>query len=182
MKHLPPAIILALFLYTPALGHDAEQHRTDEPESKAYILRSGMGEALFNGLVVKASPRSGTEGAILVEQTFRRGEGTSLHVHDQGDELFYVVAGRGEATLGKHDAPIAAGDVIFAPRGAVHAIRNEAGEVPLVVVFFMDSPELVRQFRAVHERRQAHPDTPLTPEEMAEIEHIFGGAREVGRR
>ena len=54
----------------------------------------------MNGLVVKASPRTGTEGSILVEQTFQRGGATNLHMHDQGDELFYVVSGQGTATLG----------------------------------------------------------------------------------
>src|SRR4026209_2321262 len=86
------------------------------------VLKGGLGEPLQNGIVVKASPKTGTRGSILVEQTFRRKGKTPVHVHDQGDELFYVVAGRGTARLGETVDSIAAGDVVFAPAGVVHQI------------------------------------------------------------
>lgn len=82
-----------------------------------YILRAGDGEALLNGLVVKASPKTGTERSILVEQTFQTGGKTVLHLHEQGDELFYVVSGRGTARLGEIEETIGRGDVIFIPPG-----------------------------------------------------------------
>ena len=148
-------------------------------EPDGFILKAGDGESLFNGLVVKTSPKAGTEGSILVEQTFPKGADTILHVHDQGDELFYVVSGKGSAILGDETSAIAVGDVIFVRRGGIHLIRNADNDEPLVVVFFMDSPELVEQFRAIHERREAKPDSPITPEEFAEFERLFGGAREV---
>ena len=85
---------------------------------------------MLNGIVVKASPKTGTMGSILVEQTFQRGGTTSLHIHDQGDELFYVVSGRGTATLGDETEVIEPGDVIFVPEGAVHGIRNLDNDEP----------------------------------------------------
>ena len=92
--------------------------------AEGFILRAGEGEALLNGIVVKASPRTGTMRSILVEQTFQRGGTTGLHIHDQGDELFYVVSGRGTARLGEKTEAIETGAVIFVPRGAVHRIGN----------------------------------------------------------
>jgi len=41
--------------------------------AEGFILKAGEGEPLLNGLVVKASPKTGTTGSILVEQTFQRG-------------------------------------------------------------------------------------------------------------
>ena len=142
-----------------------------------FILKTGKGEPLLNGIVVKASPKTGTMGSILVEQTFRKGGTTNRHLHEQGDELFYVVSGRGAATLGDKTEVIEPGDVIFVPKGAVHSIGNLQGDEPLKVVFFMDSPELVEQFRAVHERVTSEPDRPITPEELAAIAERIGGSR-----
>lgn len=143
---------------------------------EGYVLKAGEGEPLLTGTVVKASPATGTENAILVEQTFDRGGDTGLHLHEQGDELFYVVSGTGVATLGENEEPVGPGDVIFVPRGATHMIGNPDSPSPLVVVFFMESAELVEQFRAIHERRTQNPDEPISPEERAEIESKIGGA------
>ncbi len=142
-----------------------------------FVLKAGEGEALRNGIVVKVSPRNGSAGAILVEQTFPRGGTTGLHLHEQGDELFYVVSGRGTATLGDEEQSIGPGDVIFVPTSAVHRIRNLDQDEPMTVVFFMDSPELVDLFRAIHERFTRDPSRPVSPEEIAEIERQTGGGR-----
>lgn len=153
--------------------------RPAEPVTEGFILRTGEGEILQNRIVVKASPATGTLGSILVEQTFPRGGTTNLHLHEQGDELFYVVSGRGTATLGAATDEIGHGDVIFVPRNAVHRIENLSREEPLRVVFFMDSPELVEEFRAIHERVTSEPDRPITDEERAAISDRIGGGRAV---
>lgn len=144
---------------------------------EGFILKEGEGEALRNGIVVKVSPSNGSSGSILVEQTFQRGGTTGLHLHEQGDELFYVVSGRGTATLGDTEQAIGPGDVIFVPASSVHRIENPEEDNPLTVVFFMDSPELVELFRAIHERYTRDPSQPMTPEEFAEIETQTGGSR-----
>ena len=77
--------------------------------SKGFVLKAGEGEAVLNGLVIKASPLTGTTNSILVEQTFQVGRSTGLHIHDQGDELFYVVSGKGTATLGGSTTKIGEG-------------------------------------------------------------------------
>lgn len=150
-----------------------------ESATRGFILKTGEGESLQNGIVVKASPSTGTLGAILVEQTFQRSGRTSLHLHEQGDELFYVVSGRGTATLGDTTDEIGEGDVVFVPRRAVHSIQNLDHDEPLRVVFFMDSPELVEEFRAIHERVTSEPNRPITPEERAAIRERIGGSRAV---
>ena len=76
---------------------------------------------------------------------------------------------------------IGPGDVIFVPSGAVHQIRNDGLEEPLVVVFFMASPELVALFRAIHERVTSKPDHPITPEEIAELEERTGGGKTISK-
>jgi quercetin dioxygenase-like cupin family protein len=149
----------------------------DTWSEEGFILKAGIGEVLGNGIVVKASPRTGTERSILVEQTFQTGGTTGLHLHEQGDELFYVVSGQGTATLEGVEEPIGPGDVIFVPASAVHRIRNLDNDDPMTVVFFMGSPELVDLFRAIHERHELEPNRPITPDEFAELENQTGGGR-----
>jgi len=144
-----------------------------------FVLKAGLGEHLQNGIVVKASPKTGTRGSILVEQTFHRNGKTPVHIHEQGDELFYVVSGRGTARLGDRIQAIEGGDVVFVPAGAVHQIANLKNDDPLRVVFFMASAELVEEFRAIHERVTSDPSRPITPEERAAISKRIGGSRVV---
>lgn len=146
---------------------------------EGFVLKTGQGERLQNGVVVKASPRTGTRGSILVEQTFNRNEHTPVHIHEQGDELFYVVAGRGTARLGDRVETIEPGDVVFVPTGAVHQIANLNNDDPLRVVFFMASPELVDYFRAIHERVTTDPTRPITAEERAAIGKRTGGVKPI---
>jgi hypothetical protein len=49
--------------------------------SEGFVLKAGGGETLLNGTVIKLSPASGTDGSILVEQTFPRGASTNPHLH-----------------------------------------------------------------------------------------------------
>jgi len=186
MRHLIFAVVLigvAACTEEPVPQAAREQEPTSptltEETAEGFILKTGEGEPLLNGIVVKASPKTGTMGSILVEQTFQRGGTTNLHIHDQGDELFYVVSGRGTATLGDQTDVIEPGDVIFVPRSAVHRISNLQNDNPLSVVFFMDSPELVEEFRAIHNRVTSEPDRPITPEERAAITERIGGSRPV---
>ena len=158
-----PFIVLSV-LWMPAFAQEG------------FILKSGEGEALGNGIVVKISPKTGSAGSILVEQTFSKGGTTGLHLHEQGNELFYVASGRGTATLGNEEQPIGQGDVVFVPASAAHRIRNLDQDEPLTVVFFMDSPELVDLFRAVHERFGGDPSRSISPEEFAELERLTGGS------
>ena len=134
---------------------------------------------MMNGIVAKISPKNAETRTILVEQTFPKGGSTNLHYHEQGDELFYVVEGKGTATLNDKTQPVGKGDVIFVPAGLPHRIANLDQAEPLVVIFFMDSPELVEQFRAIHERISKEPDRPITSEEFQEIERLYGGGVEV---
>jgi mannose-6-phosphate isomerase-like protein (cupin superfamily) len=164
---------LARMLLGGALALVASQAQAAD----GFVLKAGLGEQLQNGIVVKASPKTGTRGSILVEQTFQREGKTLVHIHEQGDELFYVVSGRGTARLGDRTEEIGAGDVVSVPAGAVHQIANLKNDDPLRVVFFMASAELVEEFRAIHERVTSDPRRPITPEERAALSKRIGGSR-----
>src|SRR5919108_3167638 len=95
------------------------------PAATAYELEAEGGERLRFGeveVVVKASADT-TGGAFTI---FEENEpvDTALHVHDNEDELFYVLEGEHVFQVGEHEFQAGAGDLVFAPRGVPHAQRR----------------------------------------------------------
>ena len=64
------------------------------------------------------------------------GSGTGRHTHP-GDEIIYIVGGRGEGHVADEVTKIAADSVILAPRGVEHECRNtsETETLKLFCVF-----------------------------------------------
>jgi cupin domain/carboxypeptidase family protein len=61
-------------------------------------------------------------------------EGVAQHVHENGDEIVYVVAGEGTLRIGDAAAtPVRAGSLIVVTNGTGHAFAR-AGKNPLIVV------------------------------------------------
>ena len=114
-----------------------------------YVLKAGEGEAVA-GSLIKASPRSGTQNAVMILQPMPDRASTGLHYHLKADEFFYVVSGTGTATLGDQDYLIEKGDVIFVPVGLDHEMTADRG--PLVLLEFKDLPGLDEEFRVWHKQ------------------------------
>jgi quercetin dioxygenase-like cupin family protein len=58
------------------------------------------------------------------------------HSHPEGEELIYIVSGRGEAWADGRIEPMRAGSAILFEQGSVHMIRNAGSEEMKVVCFF----------------------------------------------
>ena len=91
----------------------------------AYELQAEGGERLRFGeveVVVKASADR-TGGALTV---FEENEpvDTPLHVHENEDELFYVLEGEHVFQVGEEQFRVGPGGLVFAPRGVPHAQRR----------------------------------------------------------
>jgi len=60
-------------------------------------------------------------------------EGVAQHVHENGDEVIYVVAGEGTVRIGDAPTPVRAGSLVVVTNGSSHAFER-AGKNPLIVV------------------------------------------------
>ncbi len=66
-----------------------------------------------------------TGGAISVLMAWHKpGEGPPDHVHFSQDEMFFIVSGTYELTVGIRTATAGAGTVVFIPRNTVHRFKN----------------------------------------------------------
>jgi quercetin dioxygenase-like cupin family protein len=73
-------------------------------------------------------------GRLLVgTNAFEPGQSHALHAHAGMDKMYYVLDGEGEFLLQGQTLPMRAGDLLVAPEGVPHGVRN-AGEGRLLVL------------------------------------------------
>lgn len=84
---------------------------------------------------------------------FEPGQGHSRHIHHDADQIIYVISGQGEHSAELPDGSsvtekIAAGSLIYIPKGNYHATCNTGWE-PLRVLAVFSPPGPVRALRDV---------------------------------
>ena len=91
----------------------------------AFALGAEGGERLRFGeveIVVKASADTTDAAFTIIEEN--QPVDTRLHVHENEDELFYVLEGEHVFQVGDQEFHAGPGGLVFAPRGVPHAQRR----------------------------------------------------------
>lgn len=96
--------------------------KAEFPEGKMGKVRLAAGEFLYAGL-----------------NCFAPGQQHAAHVHADQDKLYYVLEGSGEAALGDEVEAVETGDLVLAPAGVPHGMKN-TGAGPLVVLTIFAPP------------------------------------------
>jgi quercetin dioxygenase-like cupin family protein len=100
------------------------------PEAHAVFRPDKMGKAtLFD------SPRM-----LVGLNCFEPGQEHALHAHAGMDKLYVVVSGAGEFLLEGRAVAMAAGQVLVAPEGIPHGIRNTGRERLVVLAVLAPGP------------------------------------------
>jgi mannose-6-phosphate isomerase-like protein (cupin superfamily) len=71
---------------------------------------------------------------------FESGQEQTGHVHAVGDKLYYVLSGAGRIRVGDEERDVAPGDLVCAPAGAPHAVRNPGPERLVLLVTMAPKP------------------------------------------
>jgi quercetin dioxygenase-like cupin family protein len=71
---------------------------------------------------------------------FLPGQEHRAHVHPDQDKLYYVLTGSGQAQVGEEVLDVAAGDLVLAPAGVLHGLKNTGTEPLSVLVVFGPPP------------------------------------------
>lgn len=158
-----------LICVTSACTDDAEQSYANVEDRHGYILKSGEGEDTTGdgSTIIKASPKTGTQGVVFVVGRDAPSSTSGIHVHLEADEFFYVLDGTGRILLGTEEYEIGAGDTIFVPVGSEHRVTSSEDD-PLYMIFIVDRPGLDEQFRLALDR------TKMTLEEFNAIVEKYG--------
>jgi mannose-6-phosphate isomerase-like protein (cupin superfamily) len=71
-----------------------------------------------------------TGGAISVLMANHKpGEGPPDHVHFNQEEMFFILEGRYEVTVGDQTSVVAPGTIVFIPRNVMHRFKNIGGSM-----------------------------------------------------
>ena len=71
---------------------------------------------------------------------FEPGQEHALHAHAGMDKVYHVIEGEGVFVLEAIELPMAAGDLLVAPDGVPHGVRNTGSGRLLVVLTLAPSP------------------------------------------
>jgi len=71
---------------------------------------------------------------------FEPGQSHALHSHAGMDKVYHVVEGSGVFLLHDREVPMRAGDVLVAPEGIAHGVRNPGPGRLLVLAILAPSP------------------------------------------
>lgn len=100
------------------------------PEEHASFRADKMGKAtLFQ-----------SERLLVGLNCFEPGQEHALHAHAGLDKLYVVISGAGEFLLEGRSVPMAPGQLLVAPEGIPHGIRNSGRERLVVLAVLAPGP------------------------------------------
>ena len=106
----------------------------DDKRSLRYAVKNREGETLRDTYFLidpETSPSKNLKmGYTIVYPTGK----TTGHSHDDMEEVYFVLSGKGRMVIGEETFPIQAGDAFYVPFGAFHTTYN-AGIEPLRILW-----------------------------------------------
>ncbi|HZD09950.1 MAG TPA: cupin domain-containing protein [Candidatus Binatia bacterium] len=81
-----------------------------------------------------------SDALLLGLNCLEPGQVQAPHEHSGQDKFYYVVEGEGRFQLGEEQLMARAGDVVWAPAGVLHGVRNEGDERLTLLVAIAPSP------------------------------------------
>jgi mannose-6-phosphate isomerase-like protein (cupin superfamily) len=81
-----------------------------------------------------------SERLLVGLNAFEPGQSHALHAHEGMDKIYSVVEGTGVFLLEGRELPMTAGDLLVAPEGVPHGIRNTGQGRLLVLAILAPAP------------------------------------------
>lgn len=100
------------------------------PREHAAYSAQKMGKS-----TIFASPR-----LLVGLNAFEPGQEHALHAHAGQDKVYHVLEGEGMFLLEDRDLPMRAGDLLVAPDGVPHGLRNSGASRLLVLAILAPAP------------------------------------------
>src|SRR5262249_60852657 len=129
-----------------------------QPRAKRYYFDVGLGSVCLSG--------TDTEGVYcLLEVSLAPGMAVPRHTHTREDEVYFVLAGELEATVGEEIFVFQLGDPLCAPRDVPHQLRNSGtSENHFLLVY---SPSGFEEF--ISATAVPAPDNAVAPTEPPKV-------------
>lgn len=129
-----------------------------QPRSKRFYFDVGLGSVCLSG--------RDTGGAYcLLEVSLAPGMSVPRHMHTREDEVYFVLAGELEVTVGEKTFVLQPGDTLLAPRDIPHQLRNSGNLTNHYLLLF--SPSGFEEF--ITATAVPAPDNAVAPTEPPAI-------------
>jgi mannose-6-phosphate isomerase-like protein (cupin superfamily) len=73
------------------------------------------------------------EQCSLAEETLPPGAAVGRHHHIETEEIYYILSGNGQMTVGDNVENVRAGDAVYIPKGHLHTLQN-TGAAPMTIL------------------------------------------------
>ncbi len=81
-----------------------------------------------------------SERILVGLNSFEPGQEHHLHSHKAMDKVYHVIEGRGVFLLGDRELDLEAGQMLVAPEGVEHGVRNTSDQRLIVLAVLAPSP------------------------------------------
>ena len=142
-----------------------------QPRSKRFYFDVGLGSLCLSG--------TDTGGAYcLLEVSLAPGMAVPRHAHTREDEVYFVLAGELEVSVGEKTFVLRPGDTLLAPRDIPHKLRNSGDITNHYLLVF--SPSGFEEF--IVATAVPAPDNAVAPTEppAAAVQNVHKLATEYG--
>lgn len=105
----------------------------DEKATITRVSEARGGEGFINGRNY-VNPDNSPEGSVftmVASMSLEPGASVGYHVHEDDEEVYNIVSGRGLYSDNGTEIEVGPGDVTLAPKGTGHGLKN-TGDEPLV--------------------------------------------------
>jgi mannose-6-phosphate isomerase-like protein (cupin superfamily) len=110
-------------------------------------------------IAFKVSP-TGSNGILILENTFHAKGGPARHLHANQDEWFYVVEGEFVMEIGRENFRLNPGDAVLGPRKVPHVWASVGESGGKILIAFMPAGKMEAFFREVTKANAMPPQDP----------------------
>jgi quercetin dioxygenase-like cupin family protein len=113
----------------------------ERPQQDAFTTAAALrAAASWNPAKMGKATLAQGAGLMVGLNAFEPGQEHAPHAHAGVDKLYVVVDGRGEFSVGDAVRSVGAGDLVFAPAGVPHGVKNPGRDRLLVLVVMGPPP------------------------------------------
>ena len=158
---------------TPSMSSPSvETNAPTPPLASSLLVRADEGRTLYafgHAVIILLDGKQTGEKFTTFLNVTPPGGGPGPHYHENEDEWFYIVDGRISFLLNSTWTDMFPGDCVYAPRGSVHAFKNNTDQT--IRVFINIAPSGFERFFAEAAEWWANPERDIS--RLATIEEKY---------
>jgi len=125
-----------------SMDSDSSQPQPIEPQPIEPQPIQPLDHAVWNQNKMGKSTIYQSERLLVGVNALEPGQQHALHAHSETDKVYLVVSGRGQFLLEKDQFSMGPGEMLVAPAGVPHGVKNDGEERLMVLTFLAPGPQL----------------------------------------